>query len=150
MARRKTKKDLIKFLTDTGSRGTAPGKSMEDLLDEVALFKQMRPFLKQINKEVDEVITTGRTGTLMKKMADYGSLVLLALMHTTDNDKLKFEVVREVMNRAYGRPTEKHISVKIPLDQMDEEQINALIRSEAADNKELFKEILDVTPKKEK
>ncbi len=150
MSKQTTKQHLMRFLTDGGSKSTKPKESMEELIDELDLFKSMRPFLRQVKKEADDVVITGRTVDLMKKMADYGSLVLLALMHTTTNEKLKFEIVREVMNRVYGRPTEKHVNIKVPLDQMDEAQLDSIIRSEMQENKELLKEIIDVTIKKDK
>lgn len=144
----KTKKDLIRFMLDRGSRSTAPKDSMESLIDELALFQQLRPFLKQVKAEAELVVQTGRPNILLKKMADYGALVLLYLLHTTDDDKLKFEIIKETMNRAYGRPTEKHVSVKIPFDQMDEKQLDSFIASKLKDpkNKEILKDIINTMP----
>ena len=151
-----TKKHLLNFMTsgaDRGNMGINTNKhNPEALFDDLALFEAMRPFLKMIQTEAKDLAKMGDVENFVKKAANYGFLQQLYIMHTTDNDKLKYEIAKYWQDRYYGKPTEKHVSVKIPIDQMDEKQLDAIISSRLRDpiNKEILKNIIDVTPTKEK
>ena len=116
-------------------------------MDDLALFETMRPFLKMIQEEAKDLSTMGDVNSFIKKAANYGFLQQLYILHTTDNAKLKFEIAKYWQDRYYGKPTEKHVSVKVPVDQLDEQQLDAIIASRLKDpgNKNLLKDIIDVS-----
>ena len=102
-------------------------ESMENAMEKLAEYDT---FLKEIPKELRQALLEGKKAdALYKKYANYAAVRVLTIIAREQDSGKALAAAREVLDRTYGKPTERK-EIRHSLEKLSDKELDALLESE--------------------
>lgn len=121
-------------LGDTVSDTTMVGQNSEeekmiDFLDELSLFRELRPKLRKALK-------SNNAKEIMTETEAYAALRLVDLMNNSTSDAVRFQAAKELLYMRGHKPVDKSAVLGMNVDSMTEGELTAQIKALLGDGSE--------------